>query len=135
MATGCSDSEAVEVTVDVAEPSASAGLDKTIDCSNPSVTLDGAASGGNGSLGYTYSWEPAADVSDPSIAQPSTELPGAYTLTVTDLANGCTASDEVVIDEDVVVEPRCEPVLRSARLTIGAQLLQHLRPQPKITLT
>ena len=79
---------------------ASAGPAKVLSCAASVATLEGSASGGNGSLGYAYRWEPAGDVSDPDVAQPTTTLPGSYTLTVTDLANGCTDVSIVPVSSD-----------------------------------
>lgn len=48
---------------------------------------------------YTYSWSPAADVSDPTIQNPST-CPAAditYTATITNTATGCSATDDVSV--------------------------------------
>src|SRR6185295_6671700 len=62
--------------------------------------LDGSASGGNGTQGYTYSWTPAGSVSDATIATPTTTTQGTYTLLVTDVESGCTASDTVTVTQD-----------------------------------
>ncbi len=101
LANGCTSSDAVVVGLDVAAPVANAGPDRTLTCAAPVATLAGSASGGNGGAGYSFAWAPAADVSDASIAQPTTSVAGTYTLLVTDLANGCTSSDTVVVGSDL----------------------------------
>src|SRR5207247_1338880 len=75
--------------------------DQNLTCSVTTVTLSGSASGGNGSAGYTYAWTPAGSVSDATSATTTTSTPGTYTLTVTDLANGCTGTDTAVVTQDV----------------------------------
>ncbi len=99
IATGCTHADDVIVTRDPAVPIASAGPDQDYTCRTQFAQLEGSASGGDGSLGYSYRWEPAATVSDPNIARPTTTTPGTYTLTVTAIADGCTAQDVVVIHD------------------------------------
>lgn len=86
---GCSTSATHPVTI-LALPTPNAGLDRAI-CLNNSTTL--GATGG-----ASYAWSPASTLSDPTIANPvATPLTTTtYTVTVTG-ANGCTASDEVVV--------------------------------------
>ncbi len=95
--TGCASSDTVVVRVNAAPPVADAGADQIIDCNTTSVTLGTAAI-----EGYTYSWRPAAGLSDASIANPiaTPTVTTTYTVTVTDTATGCTTEDEVVITEN-----------------------------------
>ncbi|MCK9613695.1 MAG: gliding motility-associated C-terminal domain-containing protein, partial [Bacteroidales bacterium] len=75
-------------------PTADAGDDKIIGCGTPFTTI-----GTTAVAGLTYSWEPAADLSNPNAAEP-TAMPSAttiYTLTVTNAA-GCTDSDEMTVN-------------------------------------
>ena len=74
---------------------ASAGADKTIS-KGGNCTLQGWASGGT--PGYTYSWSPTTQLSNPLIAQPiATPLATTtYTLTVRD-SLGQTATDAVKV--------------------------------------
>lgn len=94
----CSGSASASVTVN-SNPTANAGLDKTIpSCSLVGTTLGGspAASGGTGP--YTYKWSPATGLSSADSSNPSVVGIGTttYTLMVTD-ANGCSAADAAVI--------------------------------------
>lgn len=61
---------------------------------------------GTGTAGGTFSWTPSSSLSNPNIPNP-TANPGStttYLLTVT--ANGCTATDEVlIIVSNLVVAP------------------------------
>ena len=82
----------------VAPPIADAGPDGTLTCSVREVTLEGAASAG--APPYVYEW---IDPRGKLIADtPSTDvgIPGTYVLVVTG-SNGCSASDSVVVSEDV----------------------------------
>ena len=60
----------------------------TITCTNPSVTLTGTFSG----TGATYSWTGPNSFTS-STQNPTVSTAGVYTLTVTNPANGCTATD------------------------------------------
>jgi hypothetical protein len=74
-----------------------AGNDKLIPYGTP-TTLQGTATGGSGN--YTYHWEPAALLLDPDIANPTTVdlfTTTDFTLTVTDVSNGCEKSDVVKV--------------------------------------
>jgi hypothetical protein len=85
---GCTHTDEVEVTVREI-PLANAGDDEVI-CKGESTVIGGTPAVFGGTGPYTYSWEPAGNLNDASIANP-TASPGAttaYTLTVTDFY-GC----------------------------------------------
>ncbi|MBK7213043.1 MAG: hypothetical protein IPH88_07045 [Bacteroidales bacterium] len=78
-------------------PIANAGNDKTIPF-GLSTSLTGSASGGSGS--FSYHWEPVALLVDPNVANPTTAILNEttdFTLTVTDLENGCQHSDIITV--------------------------------------
>jgi hypothetical protein len=92
---GCTAVADVDVEVDLTFPEAIIISDQdTINCNFPQVILDGSASSGNGIL--TYQWNNGYWTSDNTI-----DYPGFYTLTVTDLGNGCTNTAEIMIWEDI----------------------------------
>jgi gliding motility-associated-like protein len=67
-------------------------------CPGTTFTLTGSAS--NGQAPYTYSWSPAAGLSNPNAQNPVLTVPAAsttYTLTITD-DNGCTDTDNVTVN-------------------------------------
>ncbi|HMQ47699.1 MAG TPA: gliding motility-associated C-terminal domain-containing protein [Saprospiraceae bacterium] len=98
--TGCSNSVLVEVTENFEEPEAEAGESDTLLCNLDSLQLNGSA-GPIGQL-FGYEWFSFAGnpISDPNLANPYIYEPGVYQLTVTNLANGCTDTDQVTIDTD-----------------------------------
>ncbi|MCF8247770.1 MAG: gliding motility-associated C-terminal domain-containing protein [Saprospiraceae bacterium] len=84
------DTETVSLTINAA-PIADAGQDQTLTCGVVAVPL-----GGNGTTtGATYLWS-GGPVSNPATATTVTSQPGTYVLTVTN--QGCTSTDEVVVD-------------------------------------
>lgn len=84
-------SDAVTVTCGPAHtPSVVIGGLQVLTCAVPSVTLTATASGGT--TPYAYLWTPG-NLTSQSI---TASTPGTYTVTVTG-ANGCSASDSVVV--------------------------------------
>lgn len=53
----------------------------------------------NGSGNYSYSWSPETGLNDPSVSNPIAvpSVTTNYTVTVTDLDNNCSASDDVLV--------------------------------------
>jgi gliding motility-associated-like protein len=91
---GCSSMDNVTVTINTNPPTANAGSDKNITCASPSVHLDG--SGSSTGANFTYAWS-GTITSGSGTLTPTVNQTGTYTLTVTNIANGCTASDAVVV--------------------------------------
>lgn len=91
---GCRDTLYATVEVGV-PPVSNAGPDQSI-CKNIPVQI-----GGPPQPGYTYSWVPSAEVSNPNIsnpfAQPATTNPTEFIVTTTDILNGCTSGDTVIV--------------------------------------
>ncbi len=80
-------------------PDANAGVNAELNCTYTTRTL-GSANSENQEGTFSYSWSgPGGFSSD--IQNPIISAPGTYTLTVTDTNNGCTASDSVVITQDI----------------------------------
>ena len=116
-ANGCSSSDTVVVTEDVAAPNVNAGPDQELSCTQTSVTLNASVSGGV--TPYSYAWSPGGQTTQDI----TVSAPGTYTLTVTG-ANGCSSSDTVVVTEDV------------AAPSVNAGQDQELTcSQPSVTLT
>ncbi|QCX37144.1 DUF11 domain-containing protein [Aureibaculum algae] len=99
--TGCASSDAVVITEDIAAPTADAGTDAELNCNVTTLNLDASGSSGQGAL--TYAWTTADGTIDSgaATATPTVSAAGTYTLTITDADNGCTATDTVVITEDI----------------------------------
>src|SRR4051812_25163748 len=74
---------------------ADAGPDQTLTCANPFAIIGTPAVAGN-----TYSWSPTGGLNNALVAQPTAGTPGTYTLTVTNTATGCIATDAVTVAYD-----------------------------------
>jgi gliding motility-associated-like protein len=92
---GCTSSDAVTITVDRTPPNAEAGNSKELSCTITTVTLDGSSTSPN----VSYAWSNSLG----NTATVNTNLPGNFTLTVTDNINGCSATDQVVISQNINV--------------------------------
>jgi len=132
---GCTATDDVVITADVTAPTANAGTDAELTCTTTSLVLSGSASSTNSDASLSYSWTTADGniVSGENTATPTIDAAGTYTLTVTDSDNGCTATDDVVITEDVnaptvVVSAdaseRCNHFLHSHRTRHGQLLME-----------
>lgn len=97
----CSATFALDVTNDLALPVADAGGSPTLDCTIPTVSLNGNAS--SQGPNFTYLWVPldGGTVLPPNnILTPSVSAPGTYQLVVTNSINGCTSADNVNVLQD-----------------------------------
>jgi hypothetical protein len=93
----CDSTTVDSVTVFVNGPESNAGADLSIPYGT-TTTLQGSA--GQGSGDYTYAWEPAALLVDPSVATPTTlqmQATTQFSLMVTDLAGGCQDIDQMIL--------------------------------------
>ncbi len=94
---GCTTSASVEVPQDIENPEAIAGENDTLTCLITQVQLNGSANNG---VDFSYEWfdnnnDPVGQSADITVG-----AAGQYTLVVTNLENGCSASDQVEIIPD-----------------------------------
>ncbi|MFV8393461.1 T9SS type A sorting domain-containing protein [Flavobacterium sp. LB2P6] len=93
---GCTATDVALVTLDANTPNVNAGADKVLTCTVTSIALSGSST----TVGVTYSWVASNGgniVSGATTATPTVNAAGTYTLTVTDLINGCTATDIALV--------------------------------------
>src|SRR5690606_35116318 len=91
---GCFDESSVTVGQDVNAVPASISGNELLTCATTSITLDAGGSTVNGTA--SYSWSNGADTA--SIV--ATE-PGTYTVTVTDIVNGCSSTASVTVEQNI----------------------------------
>jgi protocatechuate 3,4-dioxygenase beta subunit len=90
---GCTAVASTIVTGDTSVPSASASNNGPLTCAKSSVTLTA-----NPATGVTYSWSGGGTNRTKAVASS-----GTYTVTVTNISNGCTAVATTTVTQDVTV--------------------------------
>ncbi len=96
---GCTTTASTTVTEDLAAPNAEAGPAQELYCDQPQATLSGSSSTA-GTMSFSWTAAPGGNiVGGGNSAGPVVNAPGAYLLTVTNPANGCTATDNVLVTE------------------------------------
>jgi gliding motility-associated-like protein len=100
--TGCSASEIVQVDENIIPPAAEAGTSDLLTCAVTNLELQGSASGNSSDLLYLWSTSNGQLVSGENTLSPLIDAPGTYALLVTDNENGCTATDQVTVEQDVI---------------------------------
>ncbi len=93
---GCTTLETVTVPKDVTPPVADAGPDNTLNCYQPQFQI-GSTTMSTGP-DFTYNWAGQGIVSGANSAAPVINLPGTYSVTVTNVVNGCTTTDILQLD-------------------------------------
>ncbi|HNY55411.1 MAG TPA: gliding motility-associated C-terminal domain-containing protein, partial [Chitinophagales bacterium] len=92
-ATGCQQTDVVNVTNNTTLPNANAGSDKILTCILTDVLLDGSST----TSGVSYAWTGPGIVSGGATATPDVNKSGIYTLTVTNPVSGCKNTDQVEV--------------------------------------
>jgi hypothetical protein len=96
----CTATDQVDVSLDIAAPTADAGNDNIIDCVVTTVSVGGNSSAG---ANFSYLWTgPGINASNETLATPNVSQPGTYNLVVTNTTNGCTSSDDVLVNTNAV---------------------------------
>ena len=99
---GCSSVSTVVVGLDNQAPIANVTSVGQVDCNSSSVTfVDNGSSTGSD---FTYSWTTFNGniVSGATTLTPEIDLAGTYTLLITDVTNGCTATTDVSVAADTL---------------------------------
>ncbi len=133
----CETIDSIAVTEDFTEPLAEAGDADTLTCNETSLTLDGAGSATGSNITYAWGFDGS------TIAEDTLQLEifsaGTYFLTVTDLNNGCTGVDSVVVftDDNIpTIELVDAPILSCAITEVQLQVnVSALSPGPSILWT
>lgn len=117
----CTASYSTQVEADLAAPVADAGGQQILTCTQPTAGLDG--SGSSTGNQFTYQWTAVSGgnfVSGANSQNPQIDAPGTYQIVVTNTANGCTSTDQVVVLPDAN-----DPVVQIANpATLNCLVLQ-----------
>lgn len=112
-ANNCPNAVSVNISANQTPPVADAGAPFTLDCAGETAGLNGSGSGAP-NLSYQWTTVDGSFVSGANSATPLIDLAGTYVLAVTNPANGCSATDEVIILPEVpiafasVIQPTCQ---------------------------
>ncbi|MCF8244599.1 MAG: choice-of-anchor L domain-containing protein [Saprospiraceae bacterium] len=98
---GCTSSGQVVVNEDVALPVISIANPDVLTCTSNTVPLN--ATGTSTGIVFQYGWSSPTGsfVTSNSILNPVVNAAGTYTLLVTNTMNNCTATQQVIVNEDV----------------------------------
>ncbi|MBK8562064.1 MAG: HYR domain-containing protein [Saprospiraceae bacterium] len=96
-ANGCSATDCASVTSNTTPPVANAGSASPLTCTTSQVTLNGTASSTGNNFSYLWTTTNGNIVSGATTLTPVVSVAAIYILTVTNAANGCTASSSVTV--------------------------------------
>ncbi|MBN8683480.1 MAG: PKD domain-containing protein [Chitinophagales bacterium] len=106
---GCTATATVSVNQNISAPGANAGPDRRLFCDSLQTVLNGSSPAGNG-MQYAWTALPGGHLlGNTNVANASADEAGVYRLVVSNPANGCSSSDEVVVSE--IPPPVFEPTL------------------------
>lgn len=91
-----------QVTVQVEienNPVADAGATATLDCNASTTVLGGSGTSTGPEFDYNWVATNGGNLNDPNIIDPIASSGGTYTLTVMNTLTGCTATDQVIINQ------------------------------------
>ncbi len=94
---GCTATSSVTVVSNTTPPTADAGPGMALNCNNTVVVLNG--SGSSQGANFTYAWSGPGIQSGGNTANPTVNMAGNYSITVTNTANGCTATDATTVTQ------------------------------------
>jgi gliding motility-associated-like protein len=97
---GCTSSQSVNVPQNIQAPPVDAGPVALINCYNPQVQLGGA--GNPSGAGYNFIWTGTGIIAGANTPTPTVNQGGTFVLQVTNTQNGCTSTDNVVVNTDLV---------------------------------
>jgi hypothetical protein len=95
---GCTATASVMIMNDANAPTALIAAPATLTCTTQQTMLDASTSTQTGNLSYVWSGN---ILSGQGTLQPTTDQPGIYTLSITNLDNGCTDVATVTILQDI----------------------------------
>ncbi len=103
----CTNEMSISVDADLALPDAIIAEAASLDCQTTTLSLDGSASSQTGNFEYIWTTTNGIITSGADGLNPSISAAGMYTLTVTNLDNGCASSNSVTV-MDISEEPQIQ---------------------------
>ncbi len=99
---GCTAADTVTVNQNTVKPTVAISPPDTLTCTRPSITIDGSGSSQSSSLQFLWQSDSGGLAAGTSTPTPQVTAPGTYTLTITDLSNGCVSFDSVQVMQDTL---------------------------------
>jgi len=97
---GCTSISSVVVQNDANAPSAAIANPNTLTCTTLQIIMNALAS--SQGVNDVYTWTGPGIVSGQGTLQPTVNLPGVYTLNIVNTANGCTATNNINVPQDIL---------------------------------
>lgn len=97
----CFDSETFEIEADFETYVAEAGEDIELNCYNPILNLSGETDNSNANISWTSN--NGNILNGENTLTPSVDDAGSYTITITNLDNGCESEDIVTVNENFAI--------------------------------
>lgn len=94
---GCTQTTSIEVAQDIENPVSNAGADGLLTCAVTSLQLNGSGSSQNGNYFYQWTTSNGQILVGANSLNPTIVAGGTYTLVIVNEDNGCTSSDNVVV--------------------------------------
>ncbi|MFK7774392.1 MAG: choice-of-anchor L domain-containing protein [Saprospiraceae bacterium] len=101
LGSNCMNEASITVLENTTPPIAEAGIADMLDCQTISVSLNG--SGSSSGANFTYEWSTGNGnfIGGTTTISTEVDFAGNYNLEVTNIQNGCTATDFVIVEADV----------------------------------
>ena len=117
---GCPMSQTISITSNIIAPDANAGAAVVMPCNTSTTTLLGTSTTTD-AVSYSWSGPNAGSViSGSNTATPTVTDTGVYTLTVTNLVTGCTATSTVNVSTDnVTADFTADPMIGEIPLSVN----------------
>jgi hypothetical protein len=98
-ANGCSATDVVQVTANASIPTITISVSNTLTCANTTATTSASSSAAL----PNYLWSGPSVVSGGTTANAIVDQPGNYTITVTDIPTGCSATSNINVTQDITL--------------------------------
>jgi gliding motility-associated-like protein len=98
---GCVGVDSVRITLDDRLPTLSIDPPAELSCENTDIRLNSTATTATNRLGALWSTTDGQFIGSFDVLNPRVRAPGTYTLTITDLGNGCESQASVVVTQDL----------------------------------
>lgn len=126
---GCTKTATATVSGNVTAPTANATVSGPLTCIQSTVTLHATTNAQT----PTYSWSGPDNFTSGS-ANPTTGVPGLYTVVITNGANGCTNSASVTVNQDIVLPGASASATGQITCAVdSSQLLGNSPAAPNVT--